>query len=307
VKLVILSAGPDTAGCGIALKQAFDKYTDWQTRAICRKQVYLDYDSDIVWPKGDPGLTEQVMEIVRAADVIHVMDYEYALGPFRDMLAGKTIVVHHLGSYFRRDPAGVSAKAKAYGAIQVTDSIDLLLFPWITWLPVTTDLDAMAAIRKRVYRPSERIRIAHAPTNRELKSTDAIISAVEWLATQYPIDLDVIEQVPSRMEVLERKAAADIFVDQLNLGFGVNCIEAWGMSVPVVSGWKDDEPRRKCFEMWGYLPWADATEKTLADVIELLILNPERRAELGEVGRQHAQKWHSQKSVVEQTLAIYGI
>jgi hypothetical protein len=309
--LVILNAGPDTAGCSIGLKRAFDKYTDWETRAICRKTVWLGYTPDIVWPKdATPEQTAEVMDIVRAADVLHVMDYEYALTPFRDLLAGKTIVVHHLGTHFRRDPAGVSANAAAYGAIQVTDSIDLMLFPHISWLPVTTDLDSMAALRKRLYKRSKRVRIAHAPTSREIKSTDIILSTVEALTADYAyrgveIDFDVIEGV-SNAECLERKATADIFVDQLDLGFGVNCIEAWGMGIPVVSGWRDDEPRRKSLEMWGRLPWADANEKTLVSVIEHLIESPKWRAELGEIGKQHAQRWHSEKSVVEQTLKVYG-
>jgi hypothetical protein len=306
-RLVILNAGPDTAGCSIGLKRAFDKYTDWETRAICRKTVWLGYTPDIVWPKNaTPEQTAEVMDIVRAADVLHVMDYEYALAPFRDLLSDKTIVVHHLGTHFRRDPAGVSANAAAYGVIQVTDSIDLMLFPNISWLPVTTDLDHMAALRTRLYKPSKRVRIAHAPTSREIKSTIQILLAVEALSQNYPIDLDLIEGV-SNAECLERKALADIFVDQLDLGFGVNCIEAWGMGIPVVSGWRDDEPRRKSLEMWGRLPWAEANEKTLVSVIEHLIESPKWRAELGNIGKQHAQRWHSEKSVVEQTLAVYGV
>lgn len=307
MKLVILNSGPDTAGCSIGLKRAFDKYAPgWETRAICRKTVWLDYPTDIVWPKNaTPEQTAEVMDIVAAADVLHVMDYEYALGPFRSLLAGKTIVVHHLGTHFRNDPIRVSENCKAYGAIEVTDSVDLLLFPHIRFLPVTSDLDHMAALRKERYKPSKRIRIAHAPTHREIKSTEIILAAIHRLAEQYPIDLELIEGV-SNAECLERKATADIFVDQLKLGFGVNNIEAWAMGIPVVSGLKDPEARRKCLGMWGRFPWADATEATLESVIEHLVVSPEWRVELGRLGYEHVQRWHSEQSVVKQTLAIYG-
>lgn len=304
-RLVILNAGPDTAGCGIGLKRAFDRYApDWEARAVCRQVVYLDYETDIFWPRTNPSrIKRQVIELVRTADVVHVMDLEGALNPFRNWLAGKTIVVHHLGTHYRRSPDEVSANCRAYGATEVTDSIDLLA-PHVAWLPIASDLDALAALRAEHYKPSKRIRIAHAPTQRPIKSTDKIIEVITSLSRRYPIEFDLIEKVSNR-ECLERKAKADIFVDQLLLGFGVNAIECWGMGIPVVSGLADPEAHRRAVKMWGNLPWADATEATLEAVIEHLITDTEWRTKLGERGRAHATEWHSQESVVRQTLAIY--
>lgn len=304
--LVIVNGSHDTAGCGVNLKRAFDKYAPgWETRAICRNVSYLDYPVDFFWPRSNPNrIKRQVIEMVQKADVLHIMDLEGALNWFRPWLGRQTIVVHHLGSHFRRDPVGVSATCQSYGATEVTDSIDLLVSPHISFLPVTTDLEALAELRTEHFRPSKRIRIAHAPTHRAIKSTETIIAAIERLSQRYPIDFDLIEGVSNR-ECVERKAKVDIFVDQLQFGFGVNDIECWAMGIPVVSGLVDDDAHRKALQMWGRLPWADATEATLEAVIEHLITDLEWRQELGERGRAHVNEWHSQKAVVERTLATY--
>lgn len=305
-RLVILNAGPDTAGCGIGLKRAFDRYApDWETRAICRQKTYLGYEPDLFWPRENPNhIKRQVIELVQKADVIHVMDLEGGLRWFKPWLGRQTIVVHHLGTHFRRNPEEVSANCRAYGAVEVTDSIDLMLNPQIRFLPVTTDTHALAELRKATYKRSKRIRIAHAPTHRAVKSTDQIIEAIRHLSRSYPIDFDLIEGV-SNAECLERKARSDIFVDQLMYGFGVNNIECWSMGIPVVSGWEDAEHRERSLRMFGQLPWADATERTLEAVIEHLITDAKWRRELGERGRVHAEAWHSQRSVVNQTLDVY--
>jgi hypothetical protein len=306
-RVVFMSSGPDLAGCGYALKRAFDRHApDWEARAVCRQTVYLDYPTDIVWlPGHGSARRREVTQLVRAADVLHVLDNEKALLKFAPFLRGKTVVVHHLGSHFRRHETMVSRTCRRYGAIEVTDSIDLLR-PHVGWQPVPADFDALAELRAEHYRPSDRIRIAHAPTDRQIKSTEIIKRTVESLARRYPIDFDLIERVTNR-ECLVRKARADIFVDQLGIGFGVNAIECWAMGIPVVSGLVDPAARENALAMWSRFPWADATPQTLEAVVEHLVTDPEWRTELGERGRKHGLEWHSEPAVVQRMLALYGV
>ena len=85
-RLLILNAGQDVGGCGIALKRAFDKYApDWEARAVCRAVGYLDYPTDIVWPMNNSRKRE-VIGLMRASNVMHVMDSERPLrwlAPYR--------------------------------------------------------------------------------------------------------------------------------------------------------------------------------------------------------------------------------
>jgi hypothetical protein len=302
-RLLIISAGHDVGGCGIALKRAFDHHApDWEARAVCRATGYLDYPTDIVW-QASSGKRREVIGLIRSADVVHIMDNERALRWVAPYRRGKAIVVHHLGSHFRRHERAVSQVCVKFGATQVTDSVDLVR-PQVAFEPVPADFEALSRLRREHYKPSKRIRIAHAPTRRAIKSTDTILAVLDRLRQQYPIDVDLIERVGNR-ECLERKARADIFVDQLLLGFGMNAIECWAMGIPVVSGLVDERARAAAFDMWGELPWADATEQTLESVIEHLILDEEWRRTLGERGRAHGLEWHSEEAVVDRMLDLY--
>jgi glycosyltransferase involved in cell wall biosynthesis len=302
--VIFINPGHDTAGSGYAFKRAFEAESDWRVRAICRATTYLDYPTDIVWrPKRNRRLRDMVDSLIQRADVVHAMNSPRPLGWFT-FRPSQVLVVHHLGTTFRRDPEAMSAMCREYGAIEVTDSIDLL-FDNIGWLPIPADLAALASLRTEHYQPSRTIRIAHAPTDREYKDTEAVIGAVDSLSRKYPISFDLIEGVPNR-ECLGRKAQADIFVDQLRYGFGLNAIECWAMGIPVVSGLTDETAKQRGKAMWGgSLPWADATAKTLEAVIEHLIVDGDWRAKLGERGRAHAEHWHSQRAVVETALATY--
>jgi len=304
-RLVILNPDADTAGVGISLKRAFDKYAPgWQTRAVCRAVNYLDYPTDIVWPYNEHGPIErQVAGLVAAADVVHAMDNEGALNQFRRLLKGKTVVMQYLGSYYRRNRKRAEMRARAFRAIQVTCGIDLMS-PSVPYLSIAVDLDAIAKLREG-YQPSDRIRIAHAPTNRTVADTDRVIATVNDLAKRYPIDFDLIERVSNR-ECLERKAKADIYVDRFTLGMGLNGIECAAMGIPVVAGLAGHEVRHRVFGMWGQLPWADATVATMPAVIEHLILDTAWRAELVRRARTLIYAWYSEPVVVKAALAVYG-
>lgn len=299
--VVFINPGHDTAGAGYAFKAAFDR-AGWNARAICRTTTYLNYPTDLIWRPREHS--RKLVDLIEAADVVHAMNSYKPLGWFKAR-PDQTLVVHHLGTTFRRDPEGQSAMCRSFGAIEVTDSIDLLLGSHIGFLPIPADLDRLAKLRISQYEPSRTIRIAHAPTDREYKDTTAVIQAVESLSRRYPIHFDLIEHVQNR-RCLERKAQADIFVDQLKFGFGLNAIECWAMGIPVVSGFSEESATKRSKLMFGQLPWADATAKTLEAVIEHLILDANWRDRLGERGRAHAQRWHSQEAVVDMATAFYG-
>ena len=151
---------------------------------------------------------------------------------------------------------------------------------------------------------TERILIAHAPTNREIKSTDTFLEAVKRLQDEgFPVDLDLIEHRPWA-ECLERKARADIYFDQVILGYGCNALEAWGMGIPVIAGAADetlDEMERRL----GHLPFYHATEDTIYDALRELVESPELRAEYGRIGHEYVKRWHDEAVVVEQLKALY--
>lgn len=80
--------------------------------------------------------------------------------------------------------------------------------------------------------------IAHSPSNREKKGTNAfILPALEILKNEgHKFDLDIIENV-SNSDCIERKKNATIFIDQISdTGFyGISALEAMQFGIPVVS------------------------------------------------------------------------
>lgn len=302
MKVLFLSPGPDTAGLGIGMKRAFDACGgDWTARAVRLWDSPWHYPADVQWNRDDPYQTKEVQDLFDAADVIHIMERPEAAYWFRGWQR-KAIVVEHLGTFYRRDPVAVHAACVAIGARECADMHDLMRFDRrLPWLP---DVQAPLAARE-VNIPPDVVRIAHAPTDRRLKSTDVIVSVVERLARYYPVAFDLIEGV-STAECIRRKAAADIFVDELTFGYGLNATECWAMGIPDVSGIANPTARGLMLEEFdGVLPFVEATADTLEGVLTRLICDPEERAEWGRAGFEHYRTYHSHSAVVERALRLY--
>lgn len=148
------------------------------------------------------------------------------------------------------------------------------------------------------------VRIAHAPTNREVKGTQAFLDAIERLQAEgLPVEMDLIEGV-SWAECLTRKAQADIYYDQVQLGYGNNAIEAWGMGIPVVAG-AQPATLAEMERRFGSLPFYNATEQDIYDALKALVLSKDLRAEYSEKGLDHVRRFHDERVVVEQLKRLY--
>jgi len=276
VKLLIVNPGTDIAGCGIALKYAFDRHApEWTAHHVRRLPSIYDYPTDRPW--------SELESLWLEADLVHVMDDPRIL---RELPARPNVFVQYLGSTFRKYRDELLRICREYGARQ-TGSLDLL-GPDIEWLPVAFDSANLQ------HNGNGQVKIAHAPTDRALKSTDLIIEAVGRL----PVAFDLIERVPHR-ECLDRKAQADIYVDELTLGYGLNAIECWAMGIPVVSGMTIGR-EALTFEV----PWEDATAATLYDVLLRLVESADQRKLAADRGKAHVERYHAPAAVVQRVLEL---
>ena len=85
---------------------------------------------------------------------------------------------------------------------------------------------------------------------------------------------------------MRRKGRADLFVDQVLLGYGCNAIEAWGMGIPVIAGVDPEkakaivkqyippDTRDVMLSIWGELPFYESTEEGLYDSISAFLNKP---------------------------------
>ena len=229
IRVLGLSADEDTAGQGYALKQAFDRLApDIDFHFVRRAENYIRYPKDIEWLPGDDVTGRKVEALYRRADIVHIMQWPRVVDP---SWPKKPMLYHHHGTVFRHHASAYVDLARR-GDKYIVSTLDLYLYgpDVLTWQPNVCDLDALP---KRV--PHKGLRIAHAPTNRNGKSTAAFLAACDRLRRDVEIEVDLIERV-THAECIRRKAMADIYYDQVLVGYGVNAIEAWGMGIPVIAG-----------------------------------------------------------------------
>ena len=302
MKVLSIVLGSDPAGISSGMARAFDRYGgDWSLRSMTTKQNYIEYDQDVVWD------SVTAAELWQAADVVHlhhgfVSSDRMVRGRFVGRgLNHKPYAVTFHGTGFREQPDAHLRDLRERGAVGVVSTLDLHVASGLDWLPPPIDVEAMRAMKQP---PTDRVLIAHAPTNRAIKSTDALIEAVKRMQDEgLDVELDLIEHRPWT-ECLERKAKADIYFDQVILGYGCNALEAWGMGIPVVAGAADetlDEMERR----FGHLPFYHATEETIYDALKKLVESPKLRAEYGRIGHEYVRKYHDEPVVVEQLKRLY--
>lgn len=151
----------------------------------------------------------------------------------------------------------------------------------------------------------EHVTILHAPTNRAVKGTDAVIAARDALGGRADVRFEFIENVP-HAEALERYRNADLVIDQLRVGwYGAFAVELMAMGKPVVAYIRREDLRFIPPEMMEALPIVVATPETLRTTVEALINDRARLAELGRRGRAYVERWHDPGRIAEALHRVY--
>lgn len=281
----------DIGGVGFRSARALNRHQpDWQVNAYQGAPSYLQFPHHSAWHW--PTIAQQWLE----ADVRHSHDHR------AEIAAVPANVVTFHGTGFRENPSGLLQHAGDARVLVSTLDLWLLAPDDVEWMPQIDDLDDLATFRTPS--GSDRIRVGHAPTNRALKSTAEFLTACEQLRREgAPIDVVLIEGLSWR-DALSVKGTCDVLFDQTAYGYGGNAIEAWAMRIPVICGASDDtlvEYARR----FGLLPFVPTTASTIAAALEQL-LHPSQRTYWGQIGRQHAERFHSQQAGADRLTSIYS-
>jgi glycosyltransferase involved in cell wall biosynthesis len=147
------------------------------------------------------------------------------------------------------------------------------------------------------------IRIVHAPSSRRKKGTDFIEKSIAELKTKgLAVELVLAENLPHH-KIKELYELSDIGLDQVLYGWhGKVSVELMALGRPVVC-YIGPEYRKYRPD----LPIVSAGPADLTEVLEDLVRDATKRAELGQRSREYVQKYHNVEEVVDQLFSLYGI
>jgi hypothetical protein len=150
------------------------------------------------------------------------------------------------------------------------------------------------------------LRIAHCPTNRDVKGTEDVLGLPARLAARgIACELDLVERV-DRAETLRRMAAADLVIDQLRIGwYGGLATEAMSLGRPVIARLETADRERLPAAMNAELPVIDADAASLDDVVAALAGDPAERRRRRLAGRRFVERWHDPRAIAAAMLACY--
>ncbi|TSB46081.1 glycosyltransferase [Alkalicoccobacillus porphyridii] len=143
--------------------------------------------------------------------------------------------------------------------------------------------------------------IVHAPTQRDFKGTDVIESAITELKDTLSFNFQLIENT-NHKEALLLYQKADIIIDQILCGmYGNLSVEAMALGKPVIAYIRPDLVSTLPAE----LPIQSANPDTFKDVLSDLIIDSNRRHQLGKEGRRYVEMHHNANTIIKSLKTIY--
>lgn len=151
------------------------------------------------------------------------------------------------------------------------------------------------------------LRIVHAPSNRKVKGSDLILSALDALRAQgFEFELLLVEGM-SNADARKVYESADVLVDQLFAGwYGGLAVELMALGKPVLVYIRDEDLGFIPPEMKADLPFLQMTPTTVQDSLRDLLLMPRKDlVDLGKKSRAFVERWHDPLSIAREVQADY--
>ncbi|CAB3650635.1 hypothetical protein LMG26788_02849 [Achromobacter pulmonis] len=151
------------------------------------------------------------------------------------------------------------------------------------------------------------LRIAHAPSNRQVKGTDHILAALESLRKRgFEFELILVEGM-SHAQARQQYERADVLVDQLFAGwYGGLAVELMALGKPVLSYIRQEDLSLLPPDMVRDLPVLQITATTVEQALERVMRMP--RAELvawARRSRAYVERWHDPHAIARKIKADY--
>jgi hypothetical protein len=137
--------------------------------------------------------------------------------------------------------------------------------------------------------------VVHAPSDRLTKGTSEVIEAVERLRGEgLPFEFRLVEGM-TQAEARRIYEQADIFVDQLHVGwYGAAAVELMALAKPVLCFLRAEDFRFLPPDLVAEIPIVNVTPSTLADRLRKLIQGDSSElAAIAGASRSYVEHWHN--------------
>jgi hypothetical protein len=274
-------------GCEFTFAKAVNEAGGHQARAARWDANYLDFDFDILGPT-----PEDIAELWEWADVVTLIDFgdPGSLARLPEGLPKRPLLKVYTGTGYREHFRAFNVIDSGLGAIQAAVTLDLCQ-RGPAWLPLPVD------DLSDKYDPDPNVfRVAQAPTNRAVKSTDHVVRELGKMP-----GWELIEFVDNAT-CLARKSRLHLLIDQFHFGYGTNAAEAWAFGYPVVAD-ADDWILGAIEREMGYLPFVRPMGNLKATVTRLRD-DPDFYEFARKRGRTCWQEYHAPAKVAARLVAL---
>tara|TARA_B110000438_G_scaffold202834_1_gene194492 strand:- start:4349 stop:5281 length:933 start_codon:yes stop_codon:yes gene_type:complete len=252
--------------------------------------------------KGKFDIGKKLYKLVKECDILHYHGQAVSQG-YRDLvmwsgIMKKPVVLHHHGSEIRNKKYPKFANhLVVHRYVSTPELLDFV--PNAEWLPNPVNLDNLKYSETNVTGP---LKILHASTNRDVKNTKAVESAISKLKSDgLDIQFTLLENV-QHVELMEQISKHDLIIDWMNPEFGIYgvfSIESMALGRTVICTLTDS-----LYE--GYeLPIINSSPESLEVSIKEVYDNREILVEKGQLGSEFVNRNHNSEVIAERVLQKY--
>lgn len=150
----------------------------------------------------------------------------------------------------------------------------------------------------------DKIKILHAPTNKEFKGTKLIEEAINKLIEEgFMINFKIIQGITFN-ELYKEYEACNIFIDQISVGwYGTAALEAMAFGRPTCAF--IDERYFKYIDYKDEIPVININEKNIIPTLRSLLNKKEDLPQIGIKSRIFVEKHHDVIKITKKLISIY--
>ena len=271
------------------------------------KHLHDNYDYDLSsiptqYFSGKFELGRKLYDLIKGCDILHYHGQAISLG-YRDLLmwAGimkKPVILHYHGSEIRNKSSSKFVD-NFVEHIYVSTPDLLKSVPNAEWLPNPINL------KKIGYSDSvtnKNLVVLHAPSNRKIKNTKAVIDSIDILKNEgIEIELNLAENV-GHEKLMQMISQSNIVIDWVNPDFGIYgvlSIESMAIGRPVICTLT--ESLYKEYD----LPIINCSPSDLSNTLRSLYSNRDKLIDKGKLGHDFAHKYHDSSEIAKKVINRY--